>query len=82
VPFNLQEGSTAPDYYLDPNSGLPVAVLPRQDGAGYFRFDYGRMDLLGTSDSPVLMGYSAGGLSASGLSATCGILAMGPFLLL
>jgi len=32
---------------------------------GYFRFDYGRMDLLGTPDSPVLVCYSAGGLSAS-----------------
>lgn len=65
VPFNLQEGPTAPLYYVDPNSGLPLPVSPRQDGSGYFRFDYGRMDLLGTPSSPVLVGYSAGGLSPS-----------------
>jgi hypothetical protein len=62
VPFNLQEGPTASDYYIDPNSGFLLPVAPRQDGSGYFRFDYGRMDLLGTPDSPVLVGYSAGGL--------------------
>ena len=65
VPFNLQEGPTASIYYVDPNSGLPVPVSPRQDRSGYFRFDYGRMDLLGTPSSPVLVGFSAGGLSSS-----------------
>lgn len=63
--FDLQEGPTAPNYYIDPNSGLPLPVVPRQDGSGYFRFDYGRMDLLGTPSRPVLVGYSAGGLSSS-----------------
>ncbi len=67
VPFNLQEGPTASNYYIDPNSGLLLPIAPRQDGSGYFRFDYGRMDLLGTPDSPVLVGYSAGGLSPSTL---------------
>jgi uncharacterized repeat protein (TIGR01451 family) len=68
VAFNLQEGPTALNYYIDPNSGLPLPVVPRQDGSGYFRFDYGRMDLLGTPDSPILVGYSAGGLPSSTLS--------------
>jgi uncharacterized repeat protein (TIGR01451 family) len=63
VAFDRKEGPTAPDYYIDPNTGLPVGTSPRQDSSGYFRFDYGRMDLLGTSDSPVLVGYSAGGLT-------------------
>jgi hypothetical protein len=65
VPFDLQEGPTASNYFIDPNNGLPLPVEPRQDGSGYFRFDYGRMDLLGTSSSPVLVGYSAGGLSST-----------------
>jgi hypothetical protein len=65
VPFNHQEGPTASIYYVDPNSDMPLPVAPRQDGSGYFRFDYGRMDLLGTPSSPVLVGYSAGGLSPS-----------------
>jgi uncharacterized repeat protein (TIGR01451 family) len=68
VPFDLREGPTASLYYVDPNSGLPLPVAPRQDHSGYFRFDYGRMDLLGTSTSPVLVGYSAGGLSPTVLA--------------
>jgi len=63
VPFNLQEGPTAARYFVDPNSSLPLPAATRQDGSGYFRFDYGRMDLLGTPSSLVLVGYSAGALS-------------------
>src|SRR6185369_6605954 len=39
-----------------------VGCNPRPEGSGIFVFDYCRMDLLGTAASPVLTGYSIGGL--------------------
>jgi hypothetical protein len=61
VAFNLQEGPTALIYDLNPKNNVTTAKSPRRDGSGYFLFDYGRMDLLGTPSGPVLVGYSVGG---------------------
>jgi hypothetical protein len=61
VPFDLQEGPTAPRWF--PTSAGPVSAPPRADGTGLFSFDYGFMDLTGDpSLVPVLVGYSVGGL--------------------
>ena len=55
VPFNLQEGPT--DLRFDKSL---VGKPPRPDGSGYFRLHYAHMDLIGTSASPDLVGYSLG----------------------
>jgi hypothetical protein len=55
VPFDLQEGPTD----LRFNKAL-VGKPPRPDGSGYFRLHYAHMDLIGTSASPDLVGYSLG----------------------
>jgi hypothetical protein len=63
VPFDLKEGPTALLFHNSLVSSVPVGSSPRRDGSGYFLFDYGRMDLLGTPDSPVIVGYSVGSKS-------------------
>jgi hypothetical protein len=68
VPFDLQEGPTDLRFTkvnLTNPAGATVVVgcPPRKDGSGIFVFEYCRMDLLGTSDRPVITGYSIGGLS-------------------
>jgi hypothetical protein len=63
VPFDLQEGPTDLRFTQEPNTGIIVGCPPRVDGSGHFVFEYARMDLLGTASSPVLTGYSIGGLS-------------------
>ena len=55
VPFDGQEGPTD----LRFNKAL-VGKHPRPDGSGYFRLHYAHMDLIGTSASPDMVGYSLG----------------------
>jgi hypothetical protein len=62
VPFDLQEGPTDLRFTREPNTGTLVGESPRREGSGNFSFGYGRMDLLGTQGSPVITGYSIGGL--------------------
>jgi len=62
VPFDLQEGPTDLRFTREPNTGVIVGCSPRREGSGNFIFEYGRMDLLGTPDFPVITGYSIGGL--------------------
>lgn len=59
VAFDGQEGPTDLRWLPDGNGGV-VPASPRPDGSGQFRFDYGRMDLMGSSSSPVIAGYSIG----------------------
>jgi|SRR5579871_28333 len=54
VPFDLKEGPT--DLRFLNGTGAP----PRPDGSGQFRFDYGRMDMIGSTNDPVFAGYSIG----------------------
>ncbi|HKP13894.1 MAG TPA: hypothetical protein VJZ91_17360, partial [Blastocatellia bacterium] len=63
VPFDLQEGPTDLRFTREPNTGTLVGCPPRPEGSGIFLFEYGRMDLLGTPDRPVIAGYSIGGLN-------------------
>jgi hypothetical protein len=62
VPFDLQEGPTDLRFTREPNTSVIVGCPPRREGSGNFIFDFGRMDLLGTPDLPVITGYSIGGL--------------------
>jgi hypothetical protein len=62
VPFDLQEGPQNNRFTVEPNTGAIVPFSPRRQGSGYITFEYGRMDLLGTRDEPVLAGYSVGSL--------------------
>lgn len=62
VPFDLQEGPTDLVWELDPVTGRLLGCSTRRQGSGQIRFEYCRMDLLGTAESPVLAGYSVGGL--------------------
>ena len=59
--FNRQEGPT--DLRFMTVLGMLVGSPPREEGTGIFCFEYGRMDLLGTPDRPVIVGYSSGGRS-------------------
>ncbi len=76
VPFDRQEGPTDLRYTVEPVTGTIVGCPPRNPGSGNFCFEYCRMDLLGTKDRPVLVGYTIGfrdplnppGLCASNLS--------------
>ncbi|HXI91470.1 MAG TPA: hypothetical protein VNO24_15750, partial [Blastocatellia bacterium] len=63
VPFDLLEGPTDLRFTREPNTGVIVGCPPRPEGSGIFIFDFCRMDLLGTSDFPVITGYSIGGLN-------------------
>jgi hypothetical protein len=60
--FDLQEGPTDLRFTREPNTGVLVGCPPRPEGSGIFLFEYGRMDLIGTLDRPVITGYSIGGL--------------------
>jgi hypothetical protein len=71
VPFDLQEGPTDLRFTREPNTGVLVGCPPRPDGSGHFVFDYGRMDLLGTLDRPVITGYSIGGLAETNPPGLC-----------
>jgi hypothetical protein len=62
VPFDLREGPTASRFAIDSVTGQLAGRPPRPDGSGEFTLTYGRMDLLGTAASPVLVGYAIGGL--------------------
>lgn len=61
--FDEQEGPTDLRFTEEPVTGVIVGCPPRPDGSGHFVFEYCRMDLLGTADRPVIVGYSIGGLS-------------------
>jgi hypothetical protein len=71
VAFDLQEGPTALRFTREPNTGTIVGCPPRRDGTGQFIFEYGRMDLLGTGDFPVIAGYSIGGLAGTNPPGIC-----------
>jgi hypothetical protein len=61
--YDEQEGPTDLRFVREPNTGVIVGCPPRPEGSGIFQFEYCRMDLLGTLASPVIVGYSVGGLS-------------------
>ncbi len=61
APFDQQEGPT--DLRFKDVLGSLVGSPPRGDGTGQFCFEYGRMDLLGTAERPVIVGFSTGGRS-------------------
>jgi hypothetical protein len=61
--FDQQEGPTDLRFTREPNTGTLIGCGPRPEGSGIFVFEYCRMDLLGTELSPVITGYSIGGLS-------------------
>ena len=63
VPFDLQEGPTDLRFVREPNTQVLVGCPPRPEGSGHFIFEYCRMDLLGTPDRPVIVGFSIGGTS-------------------
>ncbi len=63
VPFDLQEGPTDLRFVREPNTQIIVGCPPRPEGSGHFIFEYCRMDLLGTPDRPVIVGFSIGGTS-------------------
>src|SRR5262249_22700153 len=58
--FDLLEGLTDLRWTREPNTGTLVGCNPRPDGTGLFTFEYCRMDLLGTADRPVVVGFSIG----------------------
>jgi len=57
------EGPVIAITVTEPNTGQRLPCQRRDEGTGPFNFDYGRMDLLGTPDRPVITGYSEGGAS-------------------
>ena len=63
VIFDRQEGPTDLRFVREPNTGVLVGCPPRPEGSGHFIFEYCRMDLLGTADRPVIVGFSIGGTS-------------------
>ncbi len=65
VPFDRQEGPTALRWTVNA-AGQIVGRRVRPAGSGYFTFAYGRMDLLGSSAIPVVVGFSAGSLPSGG----------------
>ncbi|MFY9556231.1 MAG: hypothetical protein WAV47_16080, partial [Blastocatellia bacterium] len=73
VPFDLQEGPTDLRFTREPNTQTLVGCSPRPEGSGFFVFEYCRMDLLGTAGSPVLVGFSIGGLSGLNPPGLCEI---------
>ena len=75
VAFDLQEGSTA-NRWVNVSTGAGNQIIPeppRPDGSGFQTFVYGRMDLLGTSNNPVVTGYSVGNLAATNPPGLCEI---------
>jgi hypothetical protein len=60
VPFDLQEGPTDLRF-SKPGVGAP----PRPDLSGWTRLHYARMDILGSSSDPALVGFSIGGQAAN-----------------
>ncbi len=65
-PFDRKEGPTAVRWSLNAGATQFVGYEARPSGSGYFSFSYGRMDLVGGVDAPVLAGYSAGGMVPGG----------------
>jgi len=63
VPFDLQEGPTDLRFTREPNTQRLIGCSPRPEGSGFIVFDYCRMDLLGTANRPVIVGFSIGGLN-------------------
>jgi hypothetical protein len=61
--FDKQEGPTDLRFSRENRTGLLVGAPPRPEGSGIFVFCFCRMDLLGTELSPVITGFSIGGLS-------------------
>ncbi|MEK6410461.1 MAG: hypothetical protein AABN34_26355, partial [Acidobacteriota bacterium] len=59
--FDQKEGPTDLRFTREPNTNVLVGCPPRPEGSGIFVFEYCRMDLLGTADRPVLVGFSTGG---------------------
>jgi Calx-beta domain/HYR domain len=73
VAFDLLEGSTDKRFVpVTTGAGtVPVGELPRPDGSGFFKFDYGHMDLLGADTNPVLTGFSIGHQNAANPTGLC-----------
>ena len=71
VPFDLQEGPTDLLFSREPNTSVIVGESQRFASTGYFTFDYGRMDLLGSATLPVITGYSSGGLAPANPPGMC-----------
>jgi hypothetical protein len=71
IPNPTPEGPTDLRFTKEPNTGVIVGCPSRPDGTGFFVFDYGRMDLLGTPTRPVLVGYSIGGLAVTNPPGLC-----------
>jgi hypothetical protein len=65
VPFDRTEGPTALRFTLN-GSGQLVGSPARPGRTGYFTMTYARMDLIGAAATPVLVGFSAGGLVPGG----------------
>lgn len=63
VIFDRQEGPTDLRFVTEPTTGVRVGCPPRPEGSGHFIFEYCRMELLGTFDRPVIVGFSIGGTS-------------------
>jgi hypothetical protein len=68
----LEEGNgTTPEGPTDlrwaRKGGALVGSPPRPDHSGFFNFSYGRMDLLGGPGTPIVTGYSVGGLGSAPL---------------
>lgn len=61
--FDRQEGPVDLRYVREPNTGVLIGCPPRRESSGHFVFDYGLTELLGTTTSAVITGYSVGGLS-------------------
>ena len=73
--FDLQEGPTDLRF-VNVSTGAGTLVVgepPRLDGSGLHTFTYGRMDLIGSNDQPVVTGYSIGGLATSNPPGLCEI---------
>jgi hypothetical protein len=60
VAVTLYDDGTGNDESAPGTPEGPTTGTPRPDGSGYFFFDYGRVDFLGDSGQPVLVGYARG----------------------
>src|SRR5215471_15010436 len=73
VAFDLLEGPTDRRWVpVTTGAGnIVVPENPRPDGSGFFKFDYGHMDLLGVDTNPVLTGFSIGKQNAANPTGLC-----------
>lgn len=71
APVPNLEGPTDLRFTTEETTGMVVGCPPKREGSGNMTFEYGRMILLGTADSPVLVGYSIGNGNASNPPGLC-----------